>query len=268
MKRLTVCAVLALGSGWAVELGEYPLAGGAISKPVDTAAIRPGEGKELVGRITNRTGAPIDSVTISVRRQGTATPPTSNGTTTVRREPDLDRSVANVRTDEGFTSYVPLGEILPYSRSVKLGIDVTNVGDGTTVTVDVAPSVADKPNGSRRGADRLASVELSEDALRAESIAGLPSHDRVALFVTNRGEEDIESFSGACTLPADVDVIAVHVQDPSKAYRSVPARVSIENDAFEITGLAPLGPETTYEVVIVLSAVPPSEYKVELAVER
>ena len=58
---------------------------------------------------------------------------------------------------------------------------------------------------------------------------------------------------------------SVHLQDPSAGFAPVPGTsTSIDGGRFTVTGFAGLEPGKTYELVLVLSEVPPDGYDVDL----
>jgi hypothetical protein len=261
--------------GAAVQLGNFNFTGGTVTKTVDTNAITPGEGDEMVGSITNSTGSPIDDVTVSVSRDGaTHSAPTSDGETTVT---DLQGSGSssqnNSATSEGFTANIQLGQqggasVIPNQGTSSLGIDVSSAGSGAMLKVSATPSVRNKPTGTQHHADLLLRFKASESAPGALHALTHPFHDRAAMLIKNDGTNDIVSLSGTCQLPSGISLSSVHLQNPSSSFSQVPGTsVQITGNSFAITGFTSLQSAMTYEIVTVFSAAPQSLYKISIEAE-
>jgi hypothetical protein len=149
------------------------------------------------------------------------------------------------------------GGALKVNDSVGLWVDLKALGP-EDVLVTLTPLLADKPKGSKLLASTL-------DAFAVDSIRPTESHesdsvelDRIALQVTNHDVRDRLSAIEGRTSPgrgANVELIAIHVQDPTNESRPIPGVAVVMNgNAFTISGLA-LGPTQRCEVVAVFSGV-------------
>lgn len=252
-----------------VDLGSIELTGGSTSKEVDTNAITPGPGPEMVGRITNKLGREMHDLTVSVKRTNpNATPPASDGNTTVSCGQGQSEG-GNTSTDDGYTATIQFGGAgcppPAHTDTVDVSVDVVNAGNGQTVKVFFTPSYKDKPKNSQAHADVLQSLSLSEAAPGGTHSLASPFHDRGHLGITNTGSKPIVDLSGTCTLPAGISLSSIHLEDPSMAFASpAGANVQITGNSFTVSGFAALPAGATYDLIAVFSAAPAKGYRIRV----
>lgn len=251
-----------------VILGNIEMDGGTESKDVDTSAIPPGS--KMVGQITNKTGRPVDDVTMSVKRVGgSSTPPTSDGNSEVSEpgEGGGTSEAPNTDNSEGYSGNATFGG--DSGGAPQMGTNVTydfeipvgTPGNGQIVKVYFTPSAKDESDVGDAHADLMRGFELTSGEVGATHRIVAPHHDRVSMYVSNAEDagspEKITSLSGTCTLPPGVTLSSVAFLNPSSGFSAVyGASIQIDGNSFQITGFSPMEAGRTYEIITKFSGVP------------
>jgi hypothetical protein len=230
-------------------------------------------GSKIVGRVVNKTGRPLNDLTVAVVRTGTGEPPTHGGSTVVGQGAGGSNSAAAKTDDpEGFQGTAGFGgasqaPVMGVDMSYEIEIPVANAGTSSMLEVRLTPSV--KPTGSELHADLLTSFHLASDRIAATHRMLASAHPRTSAHITNENprtsaSEHIVALSGSVLLAGGAALTGVQLLDPSQGGPVPNAAVALQGGSFSITGFHPLEPGRTLELVLHSSAVPGPDLRVAL----
>ena len=242
----------------------------------DKGAISVGQNPEMKGKVRNKTGAPIDDITIKIENHGAGagSPPTAvcatvKGGGNSSASGYFSGGMATINFGDGTGgSPGPLAD----GNSFELELELSDQGTEppTDFKVKITASVKDKPKGSGVHADFYGWFNLDTGTPGLTKELLVHGHDRIAVRIKNVDETyAIQEITGTMTLPGGLIIAAVHLQDPDNDFNAVPgASISVTQSSFQITGIA-LAAADNYELVVVLSGSPGAETsRLEINVEH
>lgn len=271
----TGMALAASLSASSASLGTIELKGGTVKKTVSTAAITPGQGKELVGKLVNKTGMDMHDVTVELRKVGETNDAPTGGDTDVKRPGPGSSTSSGAGTENssqtGTTTNVSFAGGVGKAKAddtLEVEIDVDST-DGDDITVHFTPSTKGLQPDANAHADIISRYSLSTSESAQTNGITIPFHDRAAMRITNkaRAEESIASISGSVTFGTGdpTSLLSAHLSYPSGMITPTGTQVTLSGNSFEISDFPPLGPSSSYDLVLVFSGTPGDAYKVWLS---